>query len=67
MENELTTLKNQMQTLVAYIASRDDVPAHFTAMVAGLVHTSVNAVLDVGSSAPSPIGIRRSSEAEKTS
>jgi len=44
MENELTTLKNQMQTLVAYIASRDDVPNHFAVMAVGLVHTSVNEV-----------------------
>jgi len=44
MENELTTLKNQMQTLVAYIASRDDVPDHFAATTADLVHTSVNEV-----------------------
>jgi len=44
MENELTTLKNQMQTLVSYITSRDDVPDHFAAMAAGLVHTSVNEV-----------------------
>jgi len=33
-----------MQTLVAYIASRDDVPDHFAAMVASLVHTLVNEV-----------------------
>jgi len=44
MENKLTTLKNQMQTLVAYIASRDDVPDHFAVMPVGLVHTSVNEV-----------------------
>ncbi|QCD96374.1 hypothetical protein DEO72_LG6g1076 [Vigna unguiculata] len=41
MENELTNLKNQMQTLVAYIASIDEVPDHFAAMAAGLIHTSV--------------------------
>ncbi|QCE15530.1 hypothetical protein DEO72_LG11g2543 [Vigna unguiculata] len=67
MKNELTTLKKQMQTLVAYIASRDDVPDHFAVMAAGLVHTLVNEVPNVGSGAPSPIGIRRSSRTEKTS
>ncbi|QCD79436.1 hypothetical protein DEO72_LG1g3077 [Vigna unguiculata] len=49
-----------MQTLVAYIAFRDDVLEHFAAMVTALVP-------DVGSSAPSVIGIRRPSEAKKTS
>ena len=44
MENKLTTLKNQMQTLVAYISSRDHVPDHFVVMIAGLVHTSINEV-----------------------
>jgi len=44
MENELISLKNQMQTLVAYIASRDDVLEHFAAMATGLVHPSVNQV-----------------------
>jgi len=44
MENDLTSLKNQMQILVAYIPSRDDVPEHFVVMAAGLVHPSVNQV-----------------------
>jgi len=44
MENELITLKNQLQTWVAYIASRDDVADHFAVMAAGLVYTSVNEV-----------------------
>ena len=45
MENELATLKNQMNTLLAYIASRKDVPEHFAAMAANLVHASTNEVL----------------------
>ncbi|QCE10827.1 hypothetical protein DEO72_LG10g2059 [Vigna unguiculata] len=45
MENDLTSLKNQMQILVAYIPSRDDVPEHFVVMAAGLVHPSVNQYL----------------------
>ena len=45
MENELATLKNQMNTLLAYIASRKDVPEYFTAMAANLVHASTNEVL----------------------
>ncbi|QCE11209.1 hypothetical protein DEO72_LG10g2442 [Vigna unguiculata] len=67
MENELITLKNQLQTWVAYIASRDDVADHFAVMAAGLVYTSVNEVPNVGSGALSPIGIRRSSGTKKTS
>ena len=30
--------------MLAYVASRDDVPKHFSTMVAGLVHPSVNEV-----------------------
>ncbi|XP_068487850.1 uncharacterized protein [Phaseolus vulgaris] len=54
MENELATVKNQMNTLLAYIASRKDVPEHFAAMVANLVHASTNEASDYGSGAPSP-------------
>jgi len=43
--SELTTLKNQMQTFLAYIAYRKDVPKHFVAMVSNLVHASINEVL----------------------
>jgi len=32
IENELTTIQNQMQTLLAYISSRDDIPEHFASM-----------------------------------
>ncbi|XP_068504507.1 uncharacterized protein [Phaseolus vulgaris] len=42
MENELATVKNQMNTLLAYIASRKDVPEHFAAIAANLVHASTN-------------------------
>jgi len=42
MENELATVKNQMNTLLAYIASRKDVPEHFAAMEANYVHASTN-------------------------
>ena len=45
METEFATVKNQMNTLLAYIASRKDVLEHFAAMVATLVHASINEVL----------------------
>jgi len=45
MENELATVKNQMNTLLAYIASRKDVSEHFVAMTTNLVHASTNEVL----------------------
>jgi len=45
MENELATVKNhQMNTFLVYIASRKDVPEHFTAMTTNLVHASTNEV-----------------------
>jgi len=34
IENELATVKNQVQTLLAYIASKEDVPEHVAAMAA---------------------------------
>ena len=42
IENELATVKNQVQTLLAYIASKEDVPEHVAAMVAGLVCPFIN-------------------------
>ena len=45
MEKNLATVKNQMNTLLAYIASRKDVPEHFVAVAANLVHASTNEVL----------------------
>jgi len=33
-----------MQTLLAYIASREDAPEHFAAMAANLGHASINEV-----------------------
>jgi len=45
MEKELATVKNQMNTFLAYIASRKDVPEHFAAMKASLFHASTNEVL----------------------
>jgi len=42
MESEFTTLKNQMQTFFAYIASRKDVSKHFAVMTTYLVHAFVN-------------------------
>jgi len=42
IENELATVKNQVQALLAYIASKEDVPEHVAAMVAGLVCPSIN-------------------------
>ncbi|XP_068491002.1 uncharacterized protein [Phaseolus vulgaris] len=66
MENELATLKNQMNTLLAYIASRKDVPEHFAAMAANLVHASTNEASDYGSGAPSPNQVIGSSAGSKT-
>jgi len=40
METELATLKEQMNSLLAYIATRSDVFEHFTAMAPGLVSAS---------------------------
>jgi len=45
MESELPTVKNQINTLLVYIALRKDVPKHFVAMTANLVHASNNEVL----------------------
>jgi len=42
IENELATVKNQVQTLLAYIASKENVPEHVATMVAGLVCPSIN-------------------------
>jgi len=47
MESELATVKNQMnqmQTVLAYIASREDIPEPLAAMVAAFVHPSSNEV-----------------------
>jgi len=41
METELATVKNQMNTFLAYIALRKDVLEHFVAMAANLVHASI--------------------------
>jgi len=40
METELATLKEQMNSLLAYIATRSDVPKHFTVMAPSLVSAS---------------------------
>jgi len=40
METELATLKDQMNSLLAYIATRPDAPEHFAAMALGLVCAS---------------------------
>ncbi|XP_068464843.1 uncharacterized protein [Phaseolus vulgaris] len=66
MENELATVKNQMNTLLAYIASRKDVPEHFAAIAANLVHASTNEASDYGSGAPSPNQVIGSSAESKT-
>jgi len=44
IENELATAKNQVQTLLSYTASKEDVPEHVVAMAAGLVCPSINEV-----------------------
>ncbi|XP_068502538.1 uncharacterized protein [Phaseolus vulgaris] len=66
MENELATVKNQMNTLLAYIASRKDVPEHFAAIAANLVHASTNEASNYGSGAPSPNQVIGSSAGSKT-
>ena len=43
-KNKLATIKNQKQTLLAYIASSHDVPEHFIAMSTGFVHSYMNEV-----------------------
>jgi len=48
MESELAIVKNQMkqmQKVLAYVASREDIPEPLAAMVAALVHPSGNEVL----------------------
>jgi len=40
METELATLKDQMNYLLPYIATRLDVPKHFAAMTPSLVRAS---------------------------
>jgi len=45
MKNELATLKNQMNTLLAYIASRKYVQEHFATMTGNLVHAFTNEAL----------------------
>lgn len=44
MENELVTVKGQMQTLLAFIASGRNIPEDLAAMAAGIVNTSINQV-----------------------
>ncbi|XP_020211100.1 uncharacterized protein LOC109795945 [Cajanus cajan] len=61
MQNELATVKSQMQTLLSYIAGGCNIPEDLAVMAAGLVHTSVNQASDVGSGALSPNNIRGSS------
>ncbi|KAL2328207.1 hypothetical protein Fmac_021634 [Flemingia macrophylla] len=61
MQNELATVKSQMQILLSYIARGCNIPEDLVAMAVGLVHTSVNQASDVGSGAPSPVNIRGSS------
>ena len=44
MATELAVVRSQMHTMLAYIASRPDVPEHFAAMAANLVQASINEV-----------------------
>jgi len=44
MKNELIVVKNQMQIMFTYIASRDDVPEYFATMTTGLEHPFINEV-----------------------
>ncbi|QCD96130.1 hypothetical protein DEO72_LG6g832 [Vigna unguiculata] len=67
MKSELATVKNQvnqMQTVIAYIASKEDIPEPLGSMVAAFVHSSSNE--DLQSGAPSPNGVARSSGGSKT-
>jgi len=45
METELAALKEQMNSLLAYIATRSDVPEHVVAMAPGLVSASNNSAI----------------------
>jgi len=45
METELATLKEQMNSLLAYIATRSDVPEHVATMAPGLVSASNNSAI----------------------
>jgi len=45
MEAELIALKAHMNSLLAYIATRSDVPEHVAAMASGLVSASNNSVI----------------------
>jgi len=42
METELAALKEQMNSLLAYIATRSNIPEHVAAMAPGLVSASNN-------------------------
>ena len=44
IENELATMKNHVQKLLAYIASKEDVPEDLVVILVGLVHPSTNEV-----------------------
>jgi len=45
METELAAMKEQMNSLLAYIATRPDVPEHVSAMAPGLVSASNNSTI----------------------
>jgi len=45
MEFVLAALKEQMNSLLVYIATRSDVPEHVTAMAPGLVSASNNSTI----------------------
>jgi len=44
IENELATVKSQMEALFAYIASKEDVQEYLASIAAGLLRPSVNEV-----------------------
>ncbi|QCE11295.1 putative transposase [Vigna unguiculata] len=66
IENELATMKIQMQALLAYIASKEDVPEYLASIAASLPRPSVNEVPDIGSGMPSANDNVGSSGASKT-
>jgi len=44
MTSKLAVVRSQMHTMLAYIASRSDVPKHFVVMATKLVQASINEV-----------------------
>ncbi|QCE07030.1 hypothetical protein DEO72_LG9g2045 [Vigna unguiculata] len=65
IENELAIVKNHMQKLFVYIASKEDVSEDLATIIVCLVHSSTNEVPDVGNDMPSPTDVIRSNGGSK--